>query len=317
MMKGNCLFMSELQRKGKKRLFLSVGVGIVVLAALVTGALGMLRPATKSEAAANATWGNAVVQLNPQAKTLTLRYLVFNGPKNTPLMVHIHNGSCSGELLWMIPQDVQTDENGIASGSATFENVDAKEINPNWYVNVHNQTIPVANGKKLSIACGKVNVRRIVGYAQLAPNPSTIPPADPGLPGASDVSGNAIVQVNPRARTLTLYYQIFNAPKNTPLMVHIHEGSCGGTLRWMIPQDAQTDSNGNVFGKATFENVDAKEINLNWYVNVHNQLITATNGKKLSIACGQVNGHSIIGDAHLAPDPNAAPPAPQNTQSGK
>src|SRR5437764_211920 len=100
--------------------FLFGGLGFVLLTAVAAAAIvpqlahmqtmyaaplhgGQQQYNTNNQTNQSTTHGQTTLQLDTNAKTLTVQANVFDAPPNTPLVMHIHGeGSCTGPIFFML-----------------------------------------------------------------------------------------------------------------------------------------------------------------------------------------------------------------------
>ncbi|HWS82892.1 MAG TPA: hypothetical protein VN207_01385, partial [Ktedonobacteraceae bacterium] len=295
--------------------------------------LSPVQPEGQNFSTQSTTQGLTTLHVDTNAHTLTVETLIFGAPPNTPLVMHVHgDGSCTGPILF--PLQATSDNTGHASASMTF----SQDINGNplpttipsdWFFNVHDTTRQGLDGKPLSIACGPVQtIDPTTGFAKLDPVQSPVAPTPTQNPFGvttrlttlSTTEGLTTLQLDPNAHTLTIQANIFGAPPNTPLVMHVHgDGSCTGPI--LFPLQATSDFAGNASATITVKNTQDTTISNNWFFNVHDVTRQGSDGKALSIACGPiqvVNPSNLMAYALVLPvqPSQTAPIAPLPTLQG-
>jgi Cu/Zn superoxide dismutase len=258
--------------------------------------LSPVQPEGQNVSTLSTTQGLTTLHVDTNAHTLTIETLIFGAPPNTPLVMHVHgDGSCTGPILF--PLRATSDNAGHALASMTFSqdinsNPLPTTIPSNWFFNVHDTTRQGLDGKPLSIACGPIqSIDPTTGFAKLDPVQSPVAPTPTqnplGVTTLSTTEGLTTLQLDPNAHTLTIQANIFGAPPNTPLVMHVHgDGSCAGPI--LFPLQATSDFAGNASAIMTVKDVHNNTIPKNWFFNVHNTTRQAPDGKPLSIACGPI-----------------------------
>jgi Cu/Zn superoxide dismutase len=277
------------------------------------------------------TQGMTTLHLDMTVHTLSIQALLFNAPPNIPLVMNLHDeGSCTGPILFTL--QTTSDPTGHASAMMTFGDQDDTTIASDWVFNVQDTTQQAPDGKSLSIACSPVQViDPTIGFAKLDPVQQDLPMPTP-TPSTGDqltqsaTQGLTTLQLDPNAHILTTQTNIFGAPPNTPLIMHIHgNGNCMGPILFTL----QMTSNASGFASTTTTFNDQLDTTIpkNWFFNVHDATRQAPDGKPLSIACGPiqvVDPSDLIAYAPLSPvqpspvTTTATPPVitPQSTTQG-
>jgi Cu/Zn superoxide dismutase len=235
-------------------------------------------------------------------------------------------GNCTGPILFTL--QAISDTTGHASATLTFGDQEDTTIASDWFFNVHDTTRQAPDGEPLSIACSPIQViDPTIGFAKLDPvqQNQTIPTPTPTTGSQtiqSTTQGLTTLQLDPNVHKLTIQANIFGAPPNIPLVMHIHgDGSCTGSILFMT----HATSNASGFASITMMFNDQQDTTIpkNWFFNVHDATKQAPDGKPLSIACGPiqvVDPSDLIAYAPLSPvQPSqivtTATPAVTTTQS--
>jgi hypothetical protein len=214
----------------------------------------------------------------------------------------------------------------------TFDDQQDSMIPSGWFFNAHDTTRQEADGKPLSIACGPVQaIGPTIAFARLAPvQPSLIQPTSTSTPNPtmsilSTTEGLATLQLNPNKHTLTIQVNIFGAPPNTPLTMHIHHESCTGPTAPLSTQ-ATSDFAGNASVTTTANDQQDTTTPKTLFFSVDITRKQGLDGQSLSIACAPIEvidpadqiAYALLCPVQLTPSTTPTPTVPtwQSTTQG-
>jgi hypothetical protein len=233
--------------------------------------------------------GTVTMSWSSSTKKLTVGISMIGlGPDSTH-PAHIHSGTCANTGNIIYPLDpVTATATGDATVTTTVSNVGAGIPASGWSLNVHTGPALTPADQYRPIACIDIS------------NPShaaAFTGAFKPVPGTgNDVTGTAVVSLDPTAHSLGVSVTVHGLDPNTAHAAHVHEGSCEaqGPVVYSLP-NVKSDATGTGSVTATFSGVTATAIPSTWYVNVHNTTDVSTQVGFTPLSCGNlVRGQSAM-----------------------